>query len=135
MLEMVLQPDALHTASGLAEKTRLSLPTVSKILKILTKGKLLNSQRGSQGGYQLALAAQDISLAQIVAVLDGEISMTECKQHPGCCEVETNCNVKENWSVISQVIQDVLQNVSLQQMCKPISAAEVPLKFFKRVAT
>ena len=133
MLAMAERPNYLCAATELAEVTHISLPTVSKILKILLKGKLLTSQRGSQGGYQLAKTADAITLAQIVRVLDGDIAMTECEQEMGCCQIEDSCNVKGNWSVISHIIVDVLQNISLAQMSKPIKSLDIPVKFYQRV--
>lgn len=134
MLAMAEQPEKLHKASELAHTTKVTSPTVSKLLKLLSKAGLLTSQQGSQGGYQLQRAASDINLAEIVAVLDGDIAMTQCNSNIGCCELEADCNVKGNWSVISRVVDDVLRNISLQQMLKPIDTNEIELKFFKRVS-
>lgn len=132
MLAMVENPEGLYTATDLAKSTHVRLPTVSKILKLLTKGGLLTSQRGSQGGYQLAMPAHEISLAKIVSVLDGEIAMTDCEKNMGCCEIEADCQVKSNWSVVSHVIEDVLKNISLQQMFEPLVAKDIPVTFYKR---
>ena len=52
------QGEPIFSAQVLAEKTNISLPTVSKILKLLSKAGLLMSTRGSRGGYQLARPAQ-----------------------------------------------------------------------------
>lgn len=135
MLAMAESPHyRLCAATELAESTHISLPTVSKILKLLLKGDLLISQRGSQGGYQLARTPEEITLAQIVSVLDGEIAMTECEQQMGCCQIEDNCNVKGNWAIISNIIVDVLRNISLAQMSKPIQKDDIPLKFYQRVS-
>lgn len=134
LLAMVEKPTYLYSSVELAECTHVGQPTVRKILKLLTKGGVLTSQRGSQGGYQLARDASSISLAEVVSILDGEIAMTECDKHMGCCELEADCSVKDNWSVISSVIHDVLQNISLQQMMQPILPQELPVKFYKRVS-
>lgn len=134
MLAMAESQHRLYAATELAELTHISLPTVSKVLKLLLKGNLLISQRGSQGGYQLAKAPQEITLAQIVRILDGDIAMTECEQRIGCCQIEDSCNVKDNWSVISNIIVDVLQNISLAQMSKPIQSNDIPLKFYQRAS-
>ena len=126
LLLMIAQNSkAVYTAKQLAEESKLALPTVSKILKILTKGKLLVSLRGSQGGYQLAILAEQINLAQIVRIFDGEIGMTDCQHHRAQCDLEAHCATKNNWSVISQAVFSVLQNISLQQMLKPIKANDV----------
>jgi DNA-binding IscR family transcriptional regulator len=44
------------------DHTHLTLPTVTKLLKMLAKKDLLTSQRGSQGGYSLAKQANEISV-------------------------------------------------------------------------
>jgi FeS assembly SUF system regulator len=131
LLAMHALPEHMFSAAELAEKTQVSQPTVSKVLKLLTKAGLLSSQQGSQGGYLLAKSADDISLADIVNILDGEIAMTECEKAQGSCAIEADCEVKDNWMTISKVIANVLQNISLQQMCRPLNRNEIPLTFYK----
>ncbi|HVH88183.1 MAG TPA: Rrf2 family transcriptional regulator, partial [Terriglobales bacterium] len=69
---------SLHTARDLAVESHLPLPTVSKLLKQLLQGGLLVSHRGIKGGYSLARPPQAISIAEIVAALEGPIALTEC---------------------------------------------------------
>src|SRR5688500_3005477 len=71
----------IHNVPDLAKEASLPLPTVSKILKILAKGGLLSSHRGVKGGYELSRPAQEISLSEIVAALDGPIAITEGSRH------------------------------------------------------
>ncbi len=121
LLIIAQDSNVVYTAKQLAEDSKLALPTVSKILKILAKGKLLVSLRGSQGGYQLAIPAEQINLAQIVRIFDGEIGMTDCQHNRAQCGIEAHCATKNNWSVISSAVFSVLQSISLQQMLKPIN--------------
>ncbi len=69
---------AVHTARDLAAASRLPLPTVSKVLKQLLQSGLLTSHRGLKGGYGLAKEAAEISVAEIVAAIEGPIALTEC---------------------------------------------------------
>src|SRR5512135_2933185 len=79
MTQMARHPERpLHTARDLAIETQLPLPTVSKILKELSTGGLLTSQRGVKGGTTLASEPQEISVGQIITVLEGPIGVTEC---------------------------------------------------------
>lgn len=134
LLVMARQPEQLYTASGLAELSGLSIATVSKILKILNRGDLLLSHRGSQGGYRLAKPPESIALIDIVRLLDGEVAMTECEHSQGCCELEKQCETKQNWSVLSRVVNEILASISLAQMLRPLKAKEVAIKFYdKRV--
>src|ERR1700680_4655587 len=66
---------SLHTARDLAVESRLPLPTVSKLLKELLQGGLLVSRRGLKGGYSLARKPREISVAEIIAVLEGPIAI------------------------------------------------------------
>ena len=54
MAQLAREPQRLYTTKALADELGLPRPTVSKLLKMLIKAELLVSQRGVQGGYQLA---------------------------------------------------------------------------------
>src|SRR3546814_17505309 len=72
--------------------TALPAPTVSKILKMLAKGGLVESRRGVNGGYVLTRRPEDISAAEIIAALDGPVALTACVDGAvGDCNVESLC--------------------------------------------
>ena len=60
-----------RNARTMAEATSLPLPVVSKILKSLAQGGLLNSQRGARGGYTLSRRPEDVNVAEIIDALRG----------------------------------------------------------------
>ncbi len=107
------------TARELSVQARLPLPTVGKLLKQLSHGGLLSSQRGTKGGYFLARLAREITVAQIIEVLEGPMALTEC-QAPGVCDQERFCSVKPNWLVINRTVRDALSNVTLADMAHPM---------------
>lgn len=110
-----------HTARDLAIESRLPLPTVSKLLKQLLQGGLLVSHRGTKGGYSLARAADAISVAEIVTILEGPIALTECSTDiTGLCDFERSCPIKKNQRVISQVIRGALEKVMLSDLIQPL---------------
>jgi len=87
-------------ARQVATAAGLPLPVVRKILKVLTREGLLCSHRGSKGGYSLARSPEQISAAEMIAALDGPIGLTECAIHPGQCEQEPSCHVREPWKAL-----------------------------------
>lgn len=109
-------PERVHSATELAERARLELPTVSKVLKPLAQAGLAESFRGSNGGYRLARAASAISLIEIVEAIEGPVGMTECSGEHSTCELESHCGVRGNWRHVNDVVADALRNVSLAQM-------------------
>ena len=112
-------PDHVHSAQDIAEKARLELPTVSKLLKQLAHADLVQSFRGVNGGYRLARAPARITIAEIVIAMEGPIGMTECSAHAGLCGHEPHCGVRVNWQRINQAIAQALQSVTLADMIKP----------------
>src|SRR5437867_2792971 len=85
MSQLAVDADKIHSASVLARQVHLSMPVVSKILKILCQAGLILSVRGAEGGYRLARLAQDITLAEVVAAIEGDFAMTECCSAQGSC--------------------------------------------------
>lgn len=116
-----------HSATDIAVQTHLGLPTVSKILKMLAKHKLLISQRGAKGGYQLAKPIEEITMAEIISAIDGQTGMTECHE-PGHCQLEPICSLRSNWYLLSHAMLEALQAVSLKDMARPIIKASVHLE-------
>ena len=118
--------DQAHTARDVAARTAIPLPTVSKLLKALSRGGLLLSHRGVKGGYTLARPPEEISVASIIATIDGPIAMTECSVHaPGLCDLEPVCPVRSNWRRINQVVQRALDGLTLDDMTVPLPRQRV----------
>src|SRR2546426_9694943 len=112
---------SLHTARDLSVESRLPLPTVSKLLKELLQGGLLVSHRGIKGGYSLARKPREISVAEIIAVLEGPIALTECSTDiSGLCDLEPCCPVKNNQRIISQAVRGALDKVMLSDLSQPL---------------
>lgn len=121
MTELARAGGDTRTTRELAERTRVPLPSASKVLKGLLQAGLVVSHRGANGGYGLSRPAVDISLAELVASLEGPVSLTECGQHtPSApCELEAVCQVRGHWRLINQAIQEALGRLTLADLCAP----------------
>lgn len=123
MSQIAKEPQAILSATLLAETLHLGTPTVSKILKILSEANLVTSTRGAEGGYSLSRSPNDITVAEIIAAMEGEIAMTECSQNPGLCTIDSLCTLKENWLKINDTIKKFLNQVTLLDMQQPLKLA------------
>jgi FeS assembly SUF system regulator len=119
------EPERLQTSAALAEQTRLSLPTVSKLLKQLQRQGLVASTRGLRGGYQLARPATQISAVDILDALEGgPVALTDCASGHGQCGIERTCKVSHAWQRLNLTIRRSLHDVNLAQLAG--LAAEPP---------
>jgi FeS assembly SUF system regulator len=128
----------LLTATALSDRTHIASPTVAKLLKQLHHAGLVNSTRGTRGGYQLARDPENISAAAILDALEGPIALTECSAGSGNCDIEHTCSVGRTWQRLSMAIRRSLSEVTLAQLAgldnrTPTVPIERELKYMSRV--
>jgi FeS assembly SUF system regulator len=118
--------DAVQTSPGIAAVTGVPEPTVAKVLKALATANLVVSQRGARGGYRLGRPIAAISVADVIAAVDGPIALTACVEGAGsACDVLGMCAVKGRWDVVNDAIRGALSAITLADM----RAASVPPAF------
>ncbi len=116
----------LQNARELARAAALPLPVVSKILKALTRAGLLQSQRGARGGYVLVRAPEQVSVAELLDALEGPVALTECGAHPGVCQQEASCRVRDPWQRINRAIRETLERVTLADLVRASEPSLIP---------
>lgn len=116
-------PGRLLTAAEIAERTRIALPTVSKLLKAMHRHGLVTSTRGAHGGYELLHSPGQISAAAILDALEGPFALTECSGSHGVCGIETTCGVGHAWQRVNAAIRQALCDITLAQLAGLDSAA------------
>ena len=119
--KMSSSKNKVYSAHELSTITALKITTISKILTKLTKANITNSIRGVAGGYKLTVKAEDISIGDIIDIIDGQVALTVCveedKNH--CCELESMCPSQGNWQVINNTVRDALNSISIAEMANP----------------
>ncbi|MFZ2949325.1 MAG: Rrf2 family transcriptional regulator [Desulfuromonadaceae bacterium] len=111
----------LSTDLALADK--LPKKFLEFLLLSLRKGGLLQSKIGKGGGYRLALDPNQISIARVVRILEGDFSPLACmSEHiPNICENDndpTCCGIHLVMSEVKQSIASVLENRTLADLIK-----------------
>jgi FeS assembly SUF system regulator len=115
-------PDQVN-AMHLAADTRLPQTTVAKVLKLLAKAGIVTAVRGAAGGYRLARLPAEISVAEIIAAIDGAFGMTQCTGKVEPCERLHFCPTRPHWHRINQAVEQALEQVTLADMA---GAATLP---------
>ena len=86
----------------------------------------MTATRGAAGGYRLAREAAAISLAEVVAAIDGDIGLTQCSVHVSGCERANFCPTRPHWAVVNRAVGEALSAVSLDDMRAAQSFAARP---------
>jgi len=116
LASLAARPGERHPATAVAERTRLALPTVSKLLKSFHRAGIVTSTRGAHGGYQLARPAASISAAEIIDAIEGPVAITECSGVHSACDLENVCTTGSAWQRVNLAIRRSLDELSLAQL-------------------
>jgi len=129
--ELATRSQQQMTAATLAESARLPRATVAKLLKALAHAGIVSGARGAAGGYRLARAAAEISVAEVVAAIDGAIGITQCTSHSAAvravtCERTHFCPTRPHWQRINSAVATALGAVTLADMVAERLAFPLP---------
>lgn len=111
-----------HGRRSLAEVARVeSLPLayLEQLAAALRRGGLVEGTRGAQGGYVLTRPPAEITVLEIVTVVEGEVAPVECVAHgyePGSCCRESDCASRSLWARLKQSIDAVLSETTLAEL-------------------
>jgi Rrf2 family cysteine metabolism transcriptional repressor len=113
---------------SIADAEGLPLAYLEHLVQRLRKAELVESRRGAHGGYSLARAAETITMAEIVAALEGEIAPIECitadAEGALVCVREGDaghdpCPTKLLWTRVQGSIVRTLNDITLAELVKP----------------
>ena len=129
MAQLAQASDTVVTAPDLASGAGLPAPTVAKILKRMTKGGLVTSHRGMNGGYALSRPAAEISVADIIGALEGPVAVTACVDGASgdACSVESLCPIRGCWDRVNAAVTRTLKSMSLTEIATPLNFIDLPV--------
>lgn len=116
-------------ASSLSARTSLPEPTVSKILKILSRAGLIQSVRGASGGYRMVRPASKVKMIDVIEVMEGPIALTACVDGGhDMCAIQSCCRLRGRWAPVNAAVRSALEAVSLADMMG-VEAQATPVLF------
>ncbi|PLA75513.1 [Fe-S]-binding protein [Hydrogenovibrio sp. SC-1] len=116
MLDIALnQAKGPITLAMISERQAISLSYLEQIFAKLKKSGLVLSARGPGGGYRLSRSAEEISVGEIIAAVNEDLEPRRCQGRANC-QGGNQCLSHELWADLSDMIQQFLVSVSLQQV-------------------
>lgn len=101
----------------IAERQNISKKYLEQIIPIFNRSGILKTNRGSQGGYQLAKAPDKYTVGEILRLTEGSLSPIACvEQEPPECERSGECAMLSVWQGLYKVINEYLDGITLQDI-------------------
>lgn len=103
---------------SIASRQNISENYLEQLIALLKKAGLVKSTRGAHGGYSLTRTPDNISLGEILRALEGDLNPVDCVtiNDSKVCDVADGCATKFVWKKISDSINEVVNNISLQEL-------------------
>ena len=103
------------TLAGISRRQSISLSYLEQLFGKLRRRSLVDSVRGPGGGYTLARAAVETSVADIIRAVDESLDATQCGGRENCQE-EHRCMTHELWATLNDKMYEYLSSVTLADL-------------------
>ena len=100
----------------IAKREDISLKYLEQIIRPLKSAKYIKSFRGSKGGHMLNKAPAEITVGEIVALLEGRSSVTRCVEDPETCDRVDQCLARFVWSEASKALFEKLHSFTFADL-------------------
>jgi len=100
----------------ISKRQDISVKYLEQIIIPLRKANFIRSFRGPKGGHILAKSPKDITVGEIVNVLEGGIDLSSCIEKPEECNRSSSCLTRGVWEEATKAMQDKLNSITLSKM-------------------
>ncbi|MBN1136309.1 MAG: Rrf2 family transcriptional regulator [Anaerolineae bacterium] len=121
VLDLAALPrDERAAAHDIADRQKIPRPFLAKIISQLCLAGLLTTYRGAGGGVALAKPAAEITLLEVVEVLEGPVRLNRCVIRPDDCPRNSYCPVHHIWCQAQADLVDRLGNTNFEVLARPV---------------
>jgi Rrf2 family protein len=113
-----LSSDERVATATIAERQKIPLPFLAKIVSQLVVRGVLEATRGASGGVNLARPAETITMREIIEAIDGPITLNRCTRDPAVCEFSPTCPFCEIFTEAQQTLVARLESTSLADLVR-----------------
>lgn len=108
--------DRFVQLKDVSKRQGVSLKYLEQIVIPLKRANYLVSARGAGGGYRLARSPGEITVGEIVALLEGGKSLAHCATNPEVCDRAQSCLTRNLWIETAEVLFEKLNSVTLSDL-------------------
>lgn len=112
----------------IAKKQDISEQYLEQIFSSLKKADLVKSVRGSQGGYFLSKNKAEITVGDVLRVLEGDFALTDCLSDNDSCKNSQSCVTKLVWEKMKNSIEIAMDSITLKDMVEDYKKTKINKK-------
>ncbi|GAB7023081.1 RrF2 family transcriptional regulator [Salidesulfovibrio brasiliensis] len=114
--------------SDIAERQGVSVKYLEKLIRELKLAGFIRSKRGPRGGHMLAKEPGEITVGEIVRVLEGDVSLVECTGDESVCDRTDTCLTRSLWQQAAEAMYEKLNSITLADLMADVKECGEPDK-------
>lgn len=123
---LALKPEGrLVSIRELTDELGIPYFFLGKILQKLARRRILLSRKGPNGGFALAIPAENISLYDILEAMDGAQALTYCAIGFKQCSDQNCCAVHHEWRILREGLTTMLKNRNILAIARESNRSEL----------
>jgi Rrf2 family iron-sulfur cluster assembly transcriptional regulator len=126
--------DGPVSLAGASERQKISLSYLEQLFGKLRRAGLVESIRGPGGGYRLAHASDQISIADVIRAVDESLDATQCGGRENCA-ADQRCMTHDLWASLNDKMYDFLASVPLAELVRKQHAVKESIVVIQPIST
>ncbi len=118
IVAMIAEEGRQIEAKVIAEKNEIPYRFTLKILRKIVQSGIIKSYRGVNGGYVLNKAPSEITLKDVIEVIDGKIAINKCMEESGICKNDGVCRIQKQLYRVQKILSDELGKITFEDVLK-----------------
>lgn len=122
MADLALYDNGTYVSlKDISKRQDISLKYLEQIMRTLSSATLIQSARGSNGGYRLIKKAKQYSIYEILLAAEGSLALLTCVEDEMACERCQNCITISFWKQLNEHMQQFMQKYTLEDVIKDVN--------------
>jgi Rrf2 family protein len=111
-------PHQLVHRSEIARRQDVPEKFLEQILRSLIKGGFVQSKKGPNGGYSLSRPPKEISLGEVICLIEGSVYPISCvePEAPPTCDFVPRCVFYDIWKEVGKTVAQIVDNINFEQL-------------------
>ena len=124
------EEEELITARDLAERIDAPVKFFEQVLTELKKGGIVKSKRGNEGGYLLSKAPSQITIGDVVRIIDGPIEPISCVKecYTECVNMD-GCVFRNIWQRVYKATTDIIDHITFEDLVSQVNSNQKVLTY------
>lgn len=107
------EPGVSLSFRDIGEQQGIPKDFLAKILRTLADAGIVESSRGSAGGFRLAREPASVTFLDVIEAVDGRVALNQCSEHGEGCAISPACEMRDVWQAAERAMLEVFRDHTL----------------------